>query len=144
MPRKSEWAVPVSRIVEDLPVFTFPEQVIVESLTDIENGPGLLRPPNNENIALPPDDELIGDLTAPHWKVTSAGKIQIESKDDIRKRLGRSTDTGDPVVMAFHEEAEESGLELLDEEIADAICNYRGGREDYDPPYGPWATGRRR
>jgi len=47
------------------------------------------------------------------------------------------------VVMAFHEEAEESGLEPLDEEIADAICNFRGGREEYDPPYGPWATGRR-
>lgn len=99
----------------------------------------LLDPANNENIALPPDDELIGDLTAPHWKVTSAGRIQIESKDEIRKRLGRSTDTGDPVVMAFHEEAEEPGLEDLDEDIASAIRNYRGGREDYDPPYGPWA-----
>ncbi|MFN2510921.1 MAG: hypothetical protein ABR568_05685 [Pyrinomonadaceae bacterium] len=63
----------------------------------------LLDPANGEDIALPPDDELTGDLTAPHWKVTSAGKIQIESKDDIRRRLGRSTDTGDPVVMAFYE-----------------------------------------
>jgi hypothetical protein len=56
-----------------------------------------------EEIALPPDDELIGDLTAPHWKVTSSGKIQIESKDDIRKRLGRSTNTADAVVQAFFE-----------------------------------------
>jgi len=64
----------------------------------------LLDPANNESVALPPDDELIGDLTAPHWKVTSAGKIQIESKDDIRKRLGRSTDSADPVVMAFYSE----------------------------------------
>ena len=48
----------------------------------------LLDPANDENIALPPDDELIGDLCAPHWKVTSSGKIQVESKDDLRKRLG--------------------------------------------------------
>ena len=44
---------------------------------------------------------MTGDLTAPHWRVVSGGKIQIESKDDIKKRLGRSTDDGDAVVMAF-------------------------------------------
>lgn len=55
----------------------------------------------DEPISLPPDDELIGDLTAPKWTVTGAGKIQIESKDDIRRRLSRSTDVGDAVVMAF-------------------------------------------
>lgn len=53
--------------------------------------------------ALPPDDMLTGDLTAPRWFVHSGGRIQIESKDALRKekRLGRSTDTGDAVVMAF-------------------------------------------
>ena len=51
-------------------------------------------------LALPDDDDLIGDLTAPHYSVTSAGKIQVESKDEIRKRLGRSTDSGDAVVQA--------------------------------------------
>lgn len=54
-----------------------------------------------EPIALPPDDLLTGDLTAPHWKVQSGGKIKVESKEDIIKRLGRSTDDGDAVVMAF-------------------------------------------
>ena len=38
---------------------------------------------------------LLGDLSAPKWKVLSGGKIQVESKDDIRKRLGRSTDDGE-------------------------------------------------
>ena len=60
-----------------------------------------LDPAYGATIALPPDDFLIGDLTAPHWKTTSTGKIQIESKDEIRKRIGRSTDDGDAVVMAF-------------------------------------------
>jgi hypothetical protein len=44
-------------------------------------------------------------LTAPHWRVMSGGHIQVESKDDIRKRLGRSTDYGDAVVMAFYDDA---------------------------------------
>jgi hypothetical protein len=52
------------------------------------------------DLALPPDDELAGDLTAMHWKITSDGKIQVESKDDIRKRIGRSTDRGDMVMQA--------------------------------------------
>jgi hypothetical protein len=46
---------------------------------------------------------LTGDLTAPHWRVMSGGKILIESKDEIRKRLGRSTDDGDAVVQAYYE-----------------------------------------
>lgn len=58
----------------------------------------------DDPIALPPDDTLIGDLTAPRWRVASGGKIQIESKDDIKKRIGRSTDDGDAVVMAFYPE----------------------------------------
>jgi hypothetical protein len=61
----------------------------------------LLDPATGDPVALPPDDLLIGDLTAPHWRVLSGGRIQIESKDDLRKRLGRSTDTGDAVVQAF-------------------------------------------
>ena len=61
----------------------------------------LLDPSGPHKIALPNDDLLIGDLTAPRWRVLSGGRILIESKDEIRKRLGRSTDTGDAVVMAF-------------------------------------------
>lgn len=61
----------------------------------------LLDPANGEQVALPPDDLLTGDLTAPHWRVLSGGRIQIESKEDIKVRLGRSTDDGDAVVMAF-------------------------------------------
>jgi hypothetical protein len=48
---------------------------------------------------LPPDDKLIGDLTAPKWRLMSGGKIQVEEKDALRKRLKRSTDDGDAVVQ---------------------------------------------
>lgn len=61
----------------------------------------LLDPARGADVALPPDDELMGDLTAPHVKPISGGKLQVESKDEIRKRIGRSTDRGDAVMQAF-------------------------------------------
>ena len=63
----------------------------------------MLEPGSGRELVLPDDRELIGDLCAPRWKPTSQG-IQIESKDDIKKRLGRSTDCGDALVMALHEQ----------------------------------------
>jgi len=64
----------------------------------------LLDPAFGSTIALPPCDLLTGDLTAPRrGKMTSGGKLTVESKADIRKRIGRSTDDGDAVVMAFYE-----------------------------------------
>jgi hypothetical protein len=65
-----------------------------------------LDPAYGEWLALPPDDLLTGDLTAPKYRLVSGGNLQVESKDDIRKRLGRSTDDGDAVMMAL---ATESG-----------------------------------
>lgn len=55
--------------------------------------------PGGATLALPPDDDLTADLTTPRWTPVTGGKIQVESKDDIRKRLGRSTDAGDAVVQ---------------------------------------------
>lgn len=52
-------------------------------------------------IALPDDDFLKGELTAPKYKHQSNGKILIESKDEIRKRLGRSTNKADACLMAL-------------------------------------------
>jgi hypothetical protein len=59
--------------------------------------------------AIPPDDILTGDLTAPKWRVMSGGRIRVESKEDIAKRLGRSTDAGDAVVMAYWHDAQRVG-----------------------------------
>lgn len=63
----------------------------------------LLDPANGEDIALPPDDELTGDLTAVHYGERSNGNIDVDSKDKIRKRLHRSTNYADAVIMAFWE-----------------------------------------
>ena len=61
----------------------------------------MLDPATSPALALPPDDELIGDLCSVHKKDQSDGKIIAESKKEIRARIGRSTDRGDSVVMAL-------------------------------------------
>ncbi len=48
-------------------------------------------------IALPKDQELLQDLVAPKWW-TRGGKVVVESKEDFKRRLGRSPDKGDAVV----------------------------------------------
>ncbi len=60
--------------------------------------------PHGSKIALPPDPQLLADLTATRWKMASGG-IQIEAKEDLKKpeRLGRSPDKGDAVIMAWSE-----------------------------------------
>lgn len=56
--------------------------------------------PGGSPIALPPDTELRSDLTTPTFKVTLRGLL-IESKDEIRKRIGRSPGKGDAAVMCL-------------------------------------------
>jgi hypothetical protein len=55
-------------------------------------------------IALPPDPQILADLTAPRWRLTANG-ILIESKLELKKpeRLGRSPDKGDAIIMAWSE-----------------------------------------
>jgi hypothetical protein len=48
-------------------------------------------------LILPRDDELFADLTTPKW-TTRGGKIFVESKEEIKKRLGRSPNKGDAFV----------------------------------------------
>jgi len=63
----------------------------------------LLDPTTDRQIALPPDKRLLADLTAPRYKVRS-GRIYVESKEELIKRLGRSPDRGDAVVYASVDE----------------------------------------
>jgi hypothetical protein len=56
--------------------------------------------PGGAKIALPPCAKLAADLTAPTYTLQSNG-IKVESKLDIKKRLGRSPDKGDQVIMCW-------------------------------------------
>ncbi len=58
----------------------------------------LLDPALDATLALPPDDEMIGDLTAPKLVHDPQGRIKIESKEQTKKRIGRSPDVGDSCV----------------------------------------------
>ena len=57
-----------------------------------------LDPNYNPQITLPDNPKIVAELTAPLWSLTMRG-ILIESKDEIKKRLGRSTNLGDAIVM---------------------------------------------
>lgn len=60
--------------------------------------------PGGSPLALPPDNELISDLTAMKFKEGPHGLMpspDSSTKVEITKRLGRSPDKGDAVVMAF-------------------------------------------
>lgn len=59
-----------------------------------------LDPASGSKLAIPPDPELLADLCAPKYTVLARG-IKLESKDDIIKRIGRSPDRGDSVVLAY-------------------------------------------
>jgi hypothetical protein len=63
----------------------------------------LLDPAFEPTLMLPPDDLLTSDLTTPHWQVTTGvpPKIQVEKKEDVVAKLGRSPDRGDAVAMSF-------------------------------------------
>ena len=47
------------------------------------------------------DDATIAQLIAPTWKPDSAGRHQIEKKADTKKRLKRSPDQADALLLAF-------------------------------------------
>jgi len=63
-------------------------------------------PRTGNDIALPDDRQMLADLCAPRYEASVAG-ITIEPKDSsrsgartIKKRLGRSPDRGEAVILA--------------------------------------------
>ena len=76
----------------------------------------LLNPERRMDIALPPDNELKRELCAPRWRAKTASAshparviVEVESKYgaegwNIVKRIGKSPDKADAVVMCAHEE----------------------------------------
>lgn len=62
-------------------------QMYWQAREDIKNG----------NVWVPLDPELVADLTVPKWAENDK-LIKVESKDEIKKRLGRSPNKGDAFV----------------------------------------------
>lgn len=61
-----------------------------------------LNPVNGMNPCLPPCDEFVEEATQIKWKFRSDGSIIIEPKEDIKKRIGRSTDYFDALANTFY------------------------------------------
>lgn len=65
-----------------------------------------LDPKNGFEPALPPDDDLFEELTQMKWNMRSDGVIEIEPKEDLKKRLKgqRSPDKFDSLAASFFPE----------------------------------------
>lgn len=59
-----------------------------------------LDPDANNGIQLPPDSRLRADLCAPKWRLANAA-IQVESREEISKRIGRSPDYASAYILAL-------------------------------------------
>jgi len=62
--------------------------------------------PGGSMVSLPPSVTLKADLCAPSYKVKGkmhGASMAVESKEDVCKRLGRSTDEGDAVIMCYYD-----------------------------------------
>lgn len=70
-----------------------------------------LDPQNGMDLALPPDKELLKDLTAPQWSFRK-NKIQVEPKEITKKRIGRSPDRGDAVILGLMDTPKTKGTSL--------------------------------
>ena len=53
------------------------------------------------DVSLPKDDALYAELAAPRYHFTSSGKIQVESKEAMKKRGVRSPDRADALCLAL-------------------------------------------
>lgn len=87
-----------------------------------------LDPIHGDNIALPPGNEVVADLCAAKYKMLSGigevgGVIQIEEKDEIKKRIGRSPDEGEAIMLANHE-AENISLNWNNIQDVGTVENY--------------------
>jgi Terminase large subunit, T4likevirus-type, N-terminal len=90
--------------------------------------------PGGCRIAIPDSKELLADLAAPTVKISS-GVIEVESKDQIIDRLGRSPDCGDSFVYAHSKGKMAPGQGLL-ELLANDYRKFQIEEAEYRKRYG--------
>lgn len=78
-------------------------------------------------VMIPDSDELHTDLTGPTYKYDSVSRRKLESKEEIRKRIGRSPDSGDCLALTFAEPVkvkDESYYTTHEARPADPVVGY--------------------
>jgi phage terminase large subunit len=58
---------------------------------------------SEQPVQLVNDDELLDDLCSVNKMYDSSGRLQLESKDKVKERIGRSPDKADAFVLTFAE-----------------------------------------
>lgn len=58
---------------------------------------------NEQGAQLPPDEILAAELCAVNKKYDSRGRLQLEEKAEIKRRIGRSPDMADALALTFAE-----------------------------------------
>ena len=56
----------------------------------------------DKDMSIPDDEELIGEISDIKYKYNSRGQMQIESKEEMKKRRGHSPDSADGLSLAFY------------------------------------------
>jgi hypothetical protein len=51
------------------------------------------------------DETTIGQLISPRYSIDAGGRVKIEAKADTRKRIGRSPDDADALLLAYYQGA---------------------------------------
>ncbi len=64
------------------------------------------------------DDATAAQLTSPRWAPDSSGRIKVERKEETRKRIGRSPDDADALLLAFYSGSGSSGAKEWLEALA--------------------------
>lgn len=80
---------------------------------------------------LPNDPDLVRELTSPTYSY-QGGKIRLEEKDQIKKRLGFSPDKGDALACTFYI-PDVPGKKLTGIEAIDRLQDNGGVDSDWDP-----------
>ncbi|MGJ5804344.1 PhoH family protein [Streptomyces europaeiscabiei] len=81
----------------------------------------------NKKVALPDDDELKLELSSVEYTIRK-GKVTIEEKKDTKKRIGRSPDKADAVIMSFFPDP--GKIEYNPEDDQELDDSYTGGLLD--------------
>lgn len=58
-----------------------------------------LDPEHGDDIMLPPGQEVLADLCSARYNLTASG-VLIQSKEEIKEKLGRSPDVGEAILLA--------------------------------------------
>ncbi len=68
------------------------------------------------------DDATIAQLTAPKHSPDASGRVKVERKDDTKKRLGRSPDDADALLLAFYNGGASSAKDWLESMAPPCSC----------------------